>query len=79
MVLEADNLIKTFVKNEKNNVKRNFNAVNDISLKLKLGEIVGIIGPNGAGKTTLLRMLGKLMKPTSGNINVCLDGRVMES
>ena len=79
MVLEADNLIKTFVKNEKNNVKRNFNADNEISLKLKLGEIVGIIGPNGAGKTTLLRMLGKLMKPTSGNINVCLDGRVMES
>ncbi|MBQ9277348.1 MAG: ABC transporter ATP-binding protein [Lachnospiraceae bacterium] len=74
-MLEANNLIKTFVRNEKHNVKTSFNAVDDISLKVNLGEIVGIIGPNGAGKTTLLRMLGCLMKPTSGSIDITLDGK----
>lgn len=69
-MLEAEHLIKTFIKNEKNNVKISFNAVDDISLKVESGEIVGIIGPNGAGKTTLLRMLGNLMKPTSGEISI---------
>lgn len=78
-MLEANNLVKTFVKNEKHNVKTTFNAVDDISLKVNLGEIVGIIGPNGAGKTTLLRMLGSLMKPTSGEVRIYLDNKVMEN
>lgn len=78
-MLEANNLIKTFVKNEKHNVKTSFNAVDDISLKVSLGEIVGVIGPNGAGKTTLLRMLGCLMKPTSGRIDISLEGKNLKS
>lgn len=78
-MLEANNLVKTFVKNEKHNVKTTFNAVDDISLKVNLGEIVGIIGPNGAGKTTLLRMLGSLMKPTSGEVRIYSDNKVMEN
>lgn len=78
-MLEANNLVKTFVRNEKHNVKTSFNAVDDISLNVKLGEIVGIIGPNGAGKTTLLRMLGSLMKPTSGSIDITLDDKKLEN
>ena len=78
-MLEANNLVKTFVRNEKHNVKTSFNAVDDISLKVKLGEIVGIIGPNGAGKTTLLRMLGSLMKPTSGSIDITIDDKKLKN
>ena len=47
-----------------------FKAVNGLNLEIKKGEIFGFIGPNGAGKTTLLRMLGGILTPTSGSINV---------
>ncbi|MBO5424924.1 MAG: ATP-binding cassette domain-containing protein [Lachnospiraceae bacterium] len=67
-MLRAEHLVKTFTKNEKKQKKIQFNAVDDISIDIKEGEIVGILGPNGAGKTTLLRMLGSLMKPTSGKV-----------
>ena len=45
-------------------------AVDQISLKIKKGEILGLLGPNGAGKTTTLRMLTGFLKPTSGNIHI---------
>ena len=66
----ADNLVKTFTRNEKKNRKVDINAVDGISLTVGEGEIVGILGPNGAGKTTLLRMMSKLMKPTSGMVSI---------
>ncbi len=69
-MITADHLIKTFTRNEKRNKKREINAVDDISLQVAAGEIVGILGPNGAGKTTLLRMMSKLMKPTSGTVSI---------
>ncbi|MDE7430053.1 MAG: ABC transporter ATP-binding protein [Lachnospiraceae bacterium] len=71
-MITADNLVKTFTRNEKRNKKSDFNAVDGISLSVKEGEIVGILGPNGAGKTTLLRMMSKLMKPTSGMVSIRL-------
>lgn len=74
-ILVASNLVKTFEKNEKKHKKLSFNAVDDISLSVGQGEIVGVLGPNGAGKTTLLRMLGMLMKPTSGEIIMNIDGQ----
>ena len=45
-------------------------AVDDISFKIKDGELVGFIGPNGAGKTTTLKCLSGLLYPTSGDISV---------
>lgn len=68
----ADNLVKTFIRNEKKNKKVEINAVDGISLTVGKGEIVGILGPNGAGKTTLLRMMAKLMKPTSGMVSIMI-------
>ena len=76
-LLEAKNLIKSFEKNEKHHKKVMFNAVDDISVTVNKGEIVGIIGPNGAGKTTLLRMLGCLMEPTSGSVVYSENGSVI--
>jgi len=45
-------------------------AVDGVSLTVDEGEIFGLIGPNGAGKTTTLRVLGTLLKPTSGTVSI---------
>lgn len=45
-------------------------AVNDVSLEVRSGEIVGLLGPNGAGKTTMLRMLAGILAPTSGRVAI---------
>ena len=52
-------------------------AVRDVSLSVAPGEIVLIMGPSGSGKTTLLSMLGALLKPTEGAIQ--LNGTVISA
>lgn len=47
-----------------------FCAVDQISLDIEKGEIIGLLGPNGAGKTTTLRMLTGYFAPTAGDIKV---------
>ena len=52
-------------------VTKNFaevEALQNISLEIYSGEIVGLVGSNGAGKTTLLRLMAGVYKPTSGNV-----------
>ncbi|MDQ3540382.1 MAG: ABC transporter ATP-binding protein [Chloroflexota bacterium] len=49
-------------------------AVDDLSLRVRKGEVYGFLGPNGAGKTTTLRMLLGLIQPTSGTISVLGSG-----
>jgi branched-chain amino acid transport system permease protein len=43
-------------------------AVNDVSLKIHQGEIVGLIGPNGSGKTTLFNCISRVFPPTAGKV-----------
>lgn len=45
-------------------------ALRNVTLDVRLGEIIGIIGRNGAGKTTLLRLISGITLPTSGSIDV---------
>lgn len=59
MVLRTEHLFKKYGKRT---------VVNDVSIKVKQGEIVGLLGPNGAGKTTTFYMTAGLVKPNAGKI-----------
>lgn len=58
-IVEVKNLVKSF---------GTFTAVNNLSLHIKEGEILGLLGPNGAGKTTTIQMLLGVMDQTKGEI-----------
>ena len=63
---------------EVRSVSRHFGgikAVDQVSLRVRRGEIVGLIGPNGAGKTTLFNLVAGTAKPSAGEI-VLNDGRI---
>jgi lipopolysaccharide transport system ATP-binding protein len=51
-----------------------FWALNDVSLQVREGEVMGLIGRNGSGKTTLLKILSRITRPTSGRAEI--HGRV---
>ncbi|MBS1544737.1 MAG: LPS export ABC transporter ATP-binding protein [Bacteroidetes bacterium] len=59
MVLRAENLLKKYKKRT---------VVNNVSVRVEQGEIVGLLGPNGAGKTTSFYMIVGLIKPNGGQI-----------
>lgn len=59
MILRADNLVKKYKKRT---------VVNNVSVQVEQGEIVGLLGPNGAGKTTTFYMIVGLIKPNEGQI-----------
>ena len=47
-----------------------FQAVKDLNLSVKKGEIFGFIGPNGAGKTTTIKIMGGILEPTHGTVTI---------
>ena len=65
-VLSVKNLSKIYSKNNSETV----NALNNLNLDVKEGEIFGLLGPNGAGKSTFINILGGIVIKTKGNINV---------
>ena len=46
-------------------------ALDNISLSLESGRIVGLLGPNGSGKTTLIKLINGLLTPNSGEVTIC--------
>ncbi|MBC7879485.1 MAG: ABC transporter ATP-binding protein [Anaerolineales bacterium] len=57
-----------------NNISKSFgdvHAVDDVSLKIRSGEIYGLVGSDGAGKTTTMRLLVGALKADSGEVNIC--------
>ena len=63
MIIETKNLVKIYGQRK---------VVNNVSLQVEQGTIVGLLGPNGAGKTTTFYMVVGIAKPDSGTVT--LDG-----
>ena len=61
-MIEMQHVSKTYGKSEP--------AVDDLSITVRDGEIVGFIGPNGAGKTTTIRMMTGILRPDAGEIKI---------
>jgi lipopolysaccharide export system ATP-binding protein len=59
MLLRTENIVKKY---------RNRTVVNEVSIQVKQGEIVGLLGPNGAGKTTSFYIIVGLIKPVTGRV-----------
>jgi ABC-2 type transport system ATP-binding protein len=66
--LSVENLSKVYLGDKKKATK--INALNNITLEVKQGEIFGLLGPNGAGKTTFLSILAGTVIKTNGKVNV---------
>lgn len=58
-ILECKNLSKKYGRKQ---------ALDNITLSLESGRIIGLLGPNGSGKTTLIKLINGLLAPTGGKL-----------
>ncbi|MEM9920485.1 MAG: ABC transporter ATP-binding protein [Bacteroidota bacterium] len=75
---KSDSLYYTLAnlfRRKKQSNHRAFYALNDVSLDIRKGEVLGVIGPNGAGKSTLLKLISGITYPTAGRIEY--QGRLL--
>ncbi|MGN0098096.1 MAG: ABC transporter ATP-binding protein [Candidatus Methanomethylophilaceae archaeon] len=63
--IRIDNIGKTYTRNEKST-----EAIHNINLEIKKGELVSFIGPSGCRKTTLLKMIAGLLEPSTGAVYI---------
>lgn len=66
LLLQIRNLTKSYTISRSEKIE----AVKDLSLTLRQGEIYGFLGPNGAGKTTTLKIIVDLIRADSGTVNI---------
>ena len=59
IILRSDGLVKRYKKRA---------VVDEVSIEVKQGEIVGLLGPNGAGKTTTFYMIEGMIRPNAGKV-----------
>src|SRR5512142_1157938 len=69
-VIECREVTKVY-KGARAGRKASVRALDNVSLCVGAGTILGLIGPNGAGKTTFLSLIAGLLFPTAGTIQVC--------
>ncbi|MFC2111251.1 gliding motility-associated ABC transporter ATP-binding subunit GldA [Bacteroidota bacterium] len=62
MSIKVDNITKLYGEQK---------ALDNVSLDIKKGEVVGLLGPNGAGKSTMMKIITCFLPPNSGNVEVC--------
>jgi lipopolysaccharide transport system ATP-binding protein len=67
-------LFLSLAKRQRRSSREKYWVLNEISFAMEHGEMVGIIGPNGAGKSTILKLISRIIRPTSGQIEV--NGRL---
>ncbi|MEO0867857.1 MAG: ABC transporter ATP-binding protein [Cyanobacteria bacterium J06642_11] len=65
ITLDAQHLKKSYGRG-----KQRFEAVRDVSLRIRTGEVLAFLGPNGAGKTTTIKMIGGLVRPDGGQVRI---------
>lgn len=57
----------------------NIAALNNVSIKIEPGRVIGLLGPNGSGKTTLIKLVNGLLSPNAGEISICGNAPGVES
>ncbi len=65
--------VRRFTKDSRNRPRKKYTeiwALKDVSFDVEVGEVVGVIGSNGAGKSTLFKILSRITRPTTGNIDI---------
>ena len=66
-LLAVSDVRKSYAKGDRNDLV----VLDDVSLTIREGEIVGLLGRSGSGKSTLLRIIGGLVPPTAGDVQWC--------